>query len=150
MSAKVFVSHVNWNIKTPFVSYSDKKFIDELEKNTKLNNSTIHDINLTKSKIANYFIKKNKKLNNLTIHDNNLTKSEIANYFIKKNTKLNNSTIHDNNLTKSKIANYFIKKYTFNKIKKEITITMKNNLLEKNKEDKKNNNICSLLAKIFN
>ena len=124
MSAKVFVSHVNWNIKTPFVSYSDKKFIDELEKNTKLNNSTIHD--------------------------NNLTKSKIINYFIKKNTKLNNSAIHDNNLTKSKIVNYFIKKYTFNKIKKEITITMKNKLLEKNKEDKKNNNICSLLAKIFN
>ena len=111
MSAKVFVSHVDWEIKTPFVSYSDEKFINELQENTKLNNSTIYD--------------------------NDLTKSKIANYFIKKNTKLNNSTIHDNNLTKSKIANYFIKKYTFNKIKKEITITMKNKLLEKIKEDKK-------------
>lgn len=30
MHAKVFISHVDWIIKTPFVSYSDEKFIDEL------------------------------------------------------------------------------------------------------------------------
>ena len=31
MPRKVFVSHVDWNVKTPFVSYSDEKFVKELE-----------------------------------------------------------------------------------------------------------------------
>ena len=31
MSTKLFISHVDWNIKTPFVSYSDNKFLQELE-----------------------------------------------------------------------------------------------------------------------
>ena len=31
MSTKLFISHVDWNIKTPFVSYSDEKFVKKLE-----------------------------------------------------------------------------------------------------------------------
>jgi len=31
MPTKVFISHVNWNVKTPFISYSDEKFAKELE-----------------------------------------------------------------------------------------------------------------------
>lgn len=31
MSRKVFTSHVDWNVKTPFVSYSDEKFVKELK-----------------------------------------------------------------------------------------------------------------------
>jgi hypothetical protein len=31
MPTKVFISHVDWNVKTPFVSYSDEKFVKELE-----------------------------------------------------------------------------------------------------------------------
>ena len=31
MPTKLFISHVDWNIKTPFVSYSDNKFLQELE-----------------------------------------------------------------------------------------------------------------------
>lgn len=107
MSTKVFVSYVDWTIKTPFVSYSDEKFMNEFIKNTKLNNSAIYNNNLTKSGIVNYFIK-NRKLG-------------IVNYFIKKN-------------------NYY-------KMKKEIT--MQNKLLLDEEKDTKENNICSLVAKIF-
>ena len=31
MPTKVFISHVDWNVKTPFVSYSDEKFVKELK-----------------------------------------------------------------------------------------------------------------------
>lgn len=31
MPTKVFISHVDWNVKTPFVSYSDEKFLKELK-----------------------------------------------------------------------------------------------------------------------
>ena len=31
MPTKVFISHVDWNVKTPFISYSDEKFVKELE-----------------------------------------------------------------------------------------------------------------------
>lgn len=31
MPTKLFISHVDWNLKTPFVSYSDEKFVKELE-----------------------------------------------------------------------------------------------------------------------
>ena len=31
MPTQVFISHVDWNVKTPFVSYSDEKFVKELE-----------------------------------------------------------------------------------------------------------------------
>jgi len=31
MPTKIFISHVDWNVKTPFVSYSDEKFVKELE-----------------------------------------------------------------------------------------------------------------------
>lgn len=31
MPRKVFISHVDWNVKTPFVSYSDEKFVKELK-----------------------------------------------------------------------------------------------------------------------
>jgi len=31
MPTKLFISHVDWNVKTPFVSYSDEKFVKELE-----------------------------------------------------------------------------------------------------------------------
>ena len=31
MPTKVFISHVDWNVKTPFVSYSYEKFVKELE-----------------------------------------------------------------------------------------------------------------------
>lgn len=31
MPTKLFISHVDWNINTPFVSYSDEKFVKELE-----------------------------------------------------------------------------------------------------------------------
>ena len=32
MPTKVFISHDDWNIKTPFISYSDNKFLRELKK----------------------------------------------------------------------------------------------------------------------
>jgi hypothetical protein len=32
MPTKVFISHDDWNIKTPFISYSDNKFLRELRK----------------------------------------------------------------------------------------------------------------------
>ena len=31
MPTKLFISNDNWNVKTPFVSYSDEKFVKELE-----------------------------------------------------------------------------------------------------------------------
>jgi len=31
MPTKVFISHVDWNVKTPFISYSDEKFVKELK-----------------------------------------------------------------------------------------------------------------------
>ena len=31
MPTKLFISHVDWNVNTPFVSYSDEKFVKELE-----------------------------------------------------------------------------------------------------------------------
>ena len=31
MPTKLFISHVDWNVKTPFVSYSDENFVKELE-----------------------------------------------------------------------------------------------------------------------
>ena len=58
MSAKVFVSHVDWNIKTPFVSYSDEKFIDELLKERQKENDT-QKYNASDSKIIEYFINRN-------------------------------------------------------------------------------------------
>ena len=48
MPTKVFISHVDWNVKTPFVSYSDEKFVKELE-------------NSNFSPIVVYFEKREKK-----------------------------------------------------------------------------------------
>ena len=65
MAAKVFVSHVDWNIKTPFVSYSDKKFIDELVKEKQKKDDTQEDYilsmeyNTRDSNIIEYFKNKN-------------------------------------------------------------------------------------------
>ena len=49
MPRKVFISHVDWNVKTPFVSYSDEKFVKELE-------------NSNFSPIVVYFEKREKKI----------------------------------------------------------------------------------------
>jgi len=48
MPTKLFISHVDWNINTPFVSYSDEKFVKELE-------------NINFSPIVVYFEKREKK-----------------------------------------------------------------------------------------
>ena len=48
MPTKLFISHVDWNINTPFVSYSDEKFVKELE-------------NSNFSPIVVYFEKREKK-----------------------------------------------------------------------------------------
>lgn len=47
MPTKLFISHVDWNVNTPFVSYSDEKFVKELE-------------NINLSPIVVYFEKKAK------------------------------------------------------------------------------------------
>ena len=65
MSTPIFVSHENWNIKTPFVSYSDQKFIDELVKERQKENDTQDDYilsqkyNASDSKIIEYFTNRN-------------------------------------------------------------------------------------------
>lgn len=61
MPTKLFISHVDWNVKTPFVSYSDEKFVKKLE------NSNI-------SPIVLYFKKRAKLSNRL--------ERGIYNYFI--------------------------------------------------------------------
>ena len=48
MPTKLFISHVDWNVNTPFVSYSDEKFVKELE-------------NINFSPIVVYFEKREKK-----------------------------------------------------------------------------------------
>jgi len=48
MPTKLFISRVDWNINTPFVSYSDEKFVKELE-------------NSNFSPIVVYFEKREKK-----------------------------------------------------------------------------------------
>ena len=42
MPSKVFVSYTDssWDIKTPFVSYSDEKFIQEINKKVVINNES--------------------------------------------------------------------------------------------------------------
>ena len=81
-----FISHENWNIKTPFVSYNEPEFIKEITSN----NSTM----------LNYYINyknKNKNKNN----------KQPSNYF-------KNYFINRKNNTLKKILLYFkncIKKY---------------------------------------
>ena len=58
MSTPIFVSHENWNIKTPFVSYSDEKFIDELLKERQKEDDT-QKYNASDSKIIEYFTNRN-------------------------------------------------------------------------------------------
>ena len=61
MPTKLFISHVDWNINTPFVSYSDEKFVKELE-------------NINFSPIVVYFEKRAKITNRYS--------RGIYNYFI--------------------------------------------------------------------
>jgi len=61
MPTKLFISHVDWNVNTPFVSYSDEKFVKELE-------------NINFSPIVVYFEKRAKITNRYSCG--------IYNYFI--------------------------------------------------------------------
>lgn len=58
MTTPIFVSHENWRIYTPFVSYSDKKFIDELVKERQKENN-MQEYNSKDSNIVEYFKNRN-------------------------------------------------------------------------------------------
>ena len=66
MSNPVFITHVDWKVKTPFISYSDAKFVKELESINIYyivtyfeNRQKIKHIKC--SRICNYFININNK-----------------------------------------------------------------------------------------
>lgn len=72
--APVFVSHADWNVNVPFVSYADEKFVNELSKikSSKKNVSFVDVSNLdvcNKNDIVEYFKKKYRqsKLRNYVI-----------------------------------------------------------------------------------
>jgi 3-dehydroquinate dehydratase len=58
--APVFVSHVDWNINVPFVSYNDEKFVNELSKiKSSKKNVTFVDVDIfDKNDTVEYFKKK--------------------------------------------------------------------------------------------
>ena len=72
--APVFVSHVDWNVSVPFVSYADEEFMNELIKSMSSNINV--DIE-NKNNILEFFKKKNRESN----FKNYVASSGIMNYF---------------------------------------------------------------------
>ena len=100
-----FISHENWNIKTPFISYDESEFTKKII----TNNSTVF----------NYFNNKNNKNNNNNNNKNNKNnKNNNNNNNNNKNNNNNNNKNNNNKQPSNQIKNYFInrKNNTFKKI----------------------------------
>lgn len=67
MSNSVFITHVDWKVKRPFISYSDEQFIKEIDSINIESRVDHHEYQLQKpyrkySSICNYFIKYKRKI----------------------------------------------------------------------------------------
>ena len=96
MSAPIFVSHENWTIKTPFVTYYDLGFI------TNIQEKNIKDEIRQNYEIMNYFKNKDFKNKDFKNKDFKNKDSKIKGYFINKT--------RDSKIKDSKIKEYFINK----------------------------------------
>ena len=77
MSRKMFISHTNWDIKTPFVSYSDNNFVKELESKNNYEKDVYKYESINKRKINilrriyRYFSRKSSKIEKQNLLQNN-------------------------------------------------------------------------------
>lgn len=55
MTQNAFISHQNWDIKTPFISYSDTKFVKELENVNKEEGLIVYNFKKEKRQRINIF-----------------------------------------------------------------------------------------------
>ena len=134
MAPVVFVSHVDWNINVPFVSYTDEKFVNELSK-----------IKSSKKNVT--FLDVNNNNNNVDVCDRN----DTVEYFKKRyrQSKLRNYVVTIN------IINYF-KNIASEKRKKKVDkihliehANSDNYQIEKIDSDRDKFILCNILAKCF-
>tara|TARA_R110002072_G_scaffold138708_4_gene282118 strand:+ start:2425 stop:2853 length:429 start_codon:yes stop_codon:yes gene_type:complete len=130
--APIFVSHCNWEIKTPFVSYAETNFIKELENDNKNPASSEKSVeNITTQTCCNDILDNKFKTISLNDVGSQTSDMNVSHYFKEKGKK--------NKMKKScGIFHYF-------KTMRDKKNLDKKNLLDKNT----NNNWWNLLLKCF-
>ena len=134
--APIFVSHCNWEIKTPFVSYAETDFIKELENDNKNPASSEKSVeNITTQTSCNDILANELKTISLIDVSTQTSSMNVSRYFEEKDKKSKK-----NKMKKScGIFHYF-------KTMKEKKNLDKKKLLDKNT----NNNWWNLLLICFN
>tara|TARA_Y100000816_G_C25746651_1_gene392757 strand:- start:246 stop:593 length:348 start_codon:yes stop_codon:yes gene_type:complete len=115
MERKVFVSYDNWDIKTPFVSYNDEKFMQEINKK----NINTHN----KSNIVQYFKDINTKKKNtpythiykMTLYFKNINANKKYKQHIHRNLNVEDSSKFNNNFCKA-LRDCFLKNFNIKNI----------------------------------